>query len=98
MGMFGGNLSAKPSSSCLPAPSKRPLRHRPSRIHQLGRWGWAGPAGKGTRYDAHRYKQSKPGYKKYCPKNYYRPWVAHVLQAASEALIRPWPCHSISNV
>ena len=29
MGMFGGNLSANPSSGCLPAPSKRPLRPRP---------------------------------------------------------------------
>eukprot|EP00964_Phaeocystis_antarctica_P089650 scaffold57249_cov35-Phaeocystis_antarctica.AAC.1 len=36
--VWGGNLSAKPSSGCLPAPSERPRRPRPSRIHQLGRW------------------------------------------------------------
>eukprot|EP00964_Phaeocystis_antarctica_P033655 scaffold19083_cov60-Phaeocystis_antarctica.AAC.2 len=47
--MLGCYLSARASSGCLPAPTARPLRPRPSRIYQVGRWGWAGPAGKGTK-------------------------------------------------
>ena len=67
MGMFGGYLSAKPSSGCLPAPSTRgPCDHGRAEYTKWGAGGGleppgAGPAGKGSRYDAHRYKQVPQG-------------------------------------